>query len=76
MFVVVVVVGVVESDEFGNSLGGGGYPNEEITEPNGPIETYLSVMTWSVQVVSVLCDVGGGVISSLLLVLLGMFGCC
>ena len=38
----VVGVDVVESDVFGDGLGGGGYLNEEPTEPYGPIETYLS----------------------------------
>ena len=69
----VMSVGVVELDEFGGGVAGGGYPNEELTDSQGPIETYLSVMTWSVQVVSVLCDEsgdggGGGV-------MLGLFFC-
>ena len=44
----VVSVGVVESDEFGDGVGVGGYQNEELTEQYGPIETYSSVMTWPV----------------------------
>ena len=75
MGVIVDGVGVddVEFDEFGDGLGGGGYPkNVEMTEPEDPIETYssLSLMTWSVQVMSVLYDVGGGVMLSVFLMLL------
>ena len=51
---------VLESDEFGGVVINGGYQNEELTDSQGPIETYLSVMTQLVQVVSILCDVGGG----------------
>ena len=66
----VVSENVVESDEFGYGLDGGGFTNEELSEPRGPIETYLSVMTWLMQVVSVLWnECGGGVIFSLFLVL-------
>lgn len=35
----VVSVGVVELDEFGGGVVGGGYPNEELTEQYGPIES-------------------------------------
>ena len=70
----VVSVGVVELDEFGDGVGGGGYQNKELTEQYDQIETYLSVMTWSVQVESFLYDEdgdcgGGGVMLVLFLVL-------
>ena len=41
----VVSVGCVELDEFGGSMGGGEYPNEELIDSYSPIETYLSIMT-------------------------------
>ena len=66
----VVSVGVVESDEFSDGVGSGGYPNEELTEQYGPIKTYSLVMTWLVQVVSVSCDEGGG---GVMLVLFSVF---
>ena len=44
----VVSLGVVGLDEFGDGVGGGGYPNKELTEQFGPIETYSLVLTWSV----------------------------
>ena len=66
-----VGVDVVELNEFGGILGGGGHPDMEITEPGNPFKTYssLSLMVWSVQVVSVFCGVDGGVIVSPFLVL-------
>ena len=68
--VIDVCVGVVEVDEFGDGSGGGGYPNEKMTELEDPIEKYLSGVTWLVQVVSISCDAGGRMIWLLVLVLL------
>ena len=63
-------VGGVELDAFSDGLDGSGYPNEELAELYDSNETYLSVMTWSVQLVSVSCDVGGGMNILLFLVML------
>ena len=51
---------VLELDEFGGGVVGGGYPNEELTDSKGPIETYLQVITWLVKMVSISCDENGG----------------